>query len=164
MRSWGIAVLAACTVLSGCASGLTSREAVVAAKPRLGQSEEAAWNAMVGRWYGSQPTADGGVYRWIMDRSPRGTYEMTGRVYDGAGHYEERVEVGQWGISGPVYFSIYRGWIEGRILRYSDPTDPYNYDAYRIIRLTGEVFEYEAYDTKSRYVVRKVPPDFKLPD
>src|SRR5690606_40558773 len=42
-----------------------------------------------------------------------GTYQLTVRDYSLDGSYLQQVEVGQWGISGPVYFTIMKGWQDG---------------------------------------------------
>ncbi len=150
--------------LTGCATTNTSTVAVTSQKPSLTLSQEETWNLMTGKWYGSQPTKDGGKKQEIMERSPQGTYKITFRVFDKDGKYKEQAEAGHWGVSGPVYFTIFRGWIEGDQLSPSNPADPYNYDAYKIIELNTDVFEYENYSSGNRYVIKRVPNDFQFPN
>jgi len=38
------------------------------------------------------------------------------------------------------------------------------YDAYKIITLNSEVFEYESFSSGNRYTLIKVPDDFVFPD
>lgn len=150
--------------LAGCATTNTSRVAVTSQKPSLTLSQEETWNLMIGKWYGRQPTKDGGKKQEIVERSPHGTYKITFRIYDKDGNIKEQSEAGHWGVSGPVYFTIFRGWIEGDQLSPANPADPYNYDAYKIVKLNNDVFEYEHYSSGNKYVIKRVPNDFQFPD
>jgi hypothetical protein len=61
------------TVL-GCTNFNTSNEVIAYAKPGLSQSQEEKWNQMIGKWYGSQTTKEGGIRQQITVRHPDGTY------------------------------------------------------------------------------------------
>ncbi|MGH2509789.1 MAG: hypothetical protein ACRDHZ_20615 [Ktedonobacteraceae bacterium] len=164
MRTSKITALLVLLTLSGCATTRTSDVAINSEKPSLTLSQDETWNLLIGKWYGSQPTKDGGVKKEIMERSPQGTYQVTFRVYDKEGKYKEQTETGYWGVSGPVYFTIFRGWVEGDHLSPSNPSNPYNYDAYKIIKLNSEVFEYESYNSRDKYATKKVHQDFEFPN
>lgn len=151
-------------IITGCATTNTSTVAVTSKKPSLSISQEETWNLMIGKWYGSQPTKDGGKVQEIMERSPQGTYKITFRVYEKDGKYKEQSEAGHWGVSGPIYFTIFRGWVKNNQLSPSNPADPYNYDAYKIINLNNEVFEYESYSSGNKYTNKKVSNDFEFPN
>ena len=118
---------------------------------------------MVGRWYGDQPLKGGGRKQWIVTRATEGTYRIDFVNTSADGKVEKASEAGQWAVSGPVYFSSFRGWIKESVLRQADPSDPYNYDAYRITRLDEEVFEYESFVTGNRFSVRRVGAEFEIP-
>jgi len=163
MRILNITSLIVMFILPGCATTNTSTVAITDEKPTLTLSQENAWNLMIGKWYGSQPTKDGGLRKEIVERSAQGTYKITFRVYDKEGKFKEQSEAGHWGVSGPVYFTIFRGWIKDNKLSPSNPSDPYNYDAYKIIKLNSEVFEYENYSTGNKYVIKKVAGYFEFP-
>ncbi len=164
MRIPSITALLIALTLTGCATTNTSSDAVTSQKPSLTLSQKETWNLMIGKWYGSQPTKDGGEKKEIMERSPQGTYQTTFRIYGKNGKYKEQAEAGHWGVSGPVYFTIFRGWVKGDQLSPSNPTDPYNYDAYKIIKLNNDVFEYENYSSGNKYVNKRVPNDFQFPN
>ena len=119
---------------------------------------------MVGKWYGNQPTKDGGLRQQLIQRAPDGTYGITFRVTNQDGEIIEQTEVGQWGVSGPVYFSIFRGWLDGDEFIPADSADPYNYDAYRILTLTSDFFEYEHVTTGNRFTLERVSNDFDFPE
>jgi len=149
-------------LVSGCASTLTSNEIVLVDKPLLNMNQKEKWNKMTGKWYGEQKNKDGGVTKWIKEASHDGSYKIVFRTYLKYGGFSERVEMGQWGVSGPVYFSIYRGHVVGEMIIKEDPSNPYNYDTYEILELSDKLFKYKHYDTGGVYTVKKVSDDFKF--
>lgn len=158
-------VLILLTVLAmvGCASQRILNTEVTDSKPTLSASEEERWTLMVGKWYGSQPTKGGGLKQHIAERYPDGSYKITFKITDARGNSKKSSEVGNWGISGPIYFTIFRGWLNQERIKPSDPSSPYNYDAYNIINLTSEVFEYNHVTTGNRYKIQKVESNFVFP-
>ena len=129
-------------------------------KPGLSIAQEDAWVLMIGRWLGSQPIRGGGKRDWIVTRLPNGAYEIVFRVYDSDGNYEESIEIGEWGVAGPIYFSIFKGRVIDGELHGVDPTDPYNRDAYKIISITDEEFVYESFSSGNRFTIKKVANDY----
>ncbi len=150
-------------LVSGCALQNTSSVAVIEAKPEVKVSEERRWTLMIGKWYGSQPTKEGGLKQHIVERYPNGSYKIIFKVTDSNGGTKESVEVGNWGISGPIYFTIFRGWLHGSELEQSNPSSPYNYDAYNIVSLADEHFEYSHVTTGNSYKIQRVSADFEFP-
>lgn len=158
-------IAVACAMIVGCSHNQTSSPLVTESKSMLNfAEEEEAWKLMIGMWYGDQPTSDGGRKQWLRLQYPDGNYQIKFKSTGANGAISESVEVGQWAISGPIYFTSFRGWLREYGVDPSDPSDPYNYDAYRIIRLTSEVFEYEHFESGNRYTVEKVAPTFEFPD
>lgn len=134
-----------------------------ASKPALSSSQKTRWSYLIGKWFGKEATKEGGTVMWITERDDTGRYEIHFRSIDASGKVEEHIEVGEWGISGPIYFTIFKGTIEnGRTLP-SDSTDPYNRDAYRILRLDNNIFEYESFASGNKYKATKVPSNFIFP-
>jgi len=156
--------LALIFLTTGCATTNTSNGIITNIKTDLSTTEEQKWEFLSGKWFGSQPIKDGGVRQEIMERSPQGTYKITFRVYDKEGKHQEQTEAGHWGVSGPVYFTSFRGWVKGKEFNPANPSDPYNYDAYRIIKLNNEVFKYEHFTQKGTYIIKKVSNDFVFPE
>jgi len=118
----------------------------------------------VGRWYGEQPQAAGGTKRWLLDAFPDGVFRITFRFYETDGSYREQVEVGEWGMSGPVYFLSTKGWVDDGMFLKADTRNGELYDAYKILKLDAAVFEYEHYVNGNRYQIRKVDTGFALPE
>lgn len=121
-------------------------------------------DVLVGRWYGEQERAGGKMKRWVVETFPDGVFRITFRFYEAEGGYREQVEVGEWAISGPVYFLSTKGWIDGDTFLKADTASPELYDAYRIISLEPRLFEYEHFVSGSRYTVRRVNASFALPE
>jgi hypothetical protein len=99
-----------------------------------------------------------------MERFQNGTYKVMFRIYDATGKYEQQVEVGEWGISGAIYFSIMKGVIKDSVLLRADPTKAYHYDAYKIIKLDQNEMEYEHAESGDKFKLKKVPTDFMFSD
>ena len=97
---------------------------------------------LIDRWEGEIFTKDGDKRSWVMERFPDGTYRVSFRVVSPGNKEIQQVEVGLWGISGGVYFTLTRGVLENDQVVPADTTDPTLYDAYRIISLTDQTFEY----------------------
>jgi len=118
----------------------------------------------VGRWYGEDEKASGTKQRWVVDAFPDGVFRITFRFYDDDGGYREQIEVGEWGISGPIYFLSTKGWVDDDTFVKADTRNAQLYDAYKIIKLDKTVFEYEHYVHGKRYEVRRVDTGFALPE
>ena len=118
----------------------------------------------VGRWYGETLATGGTTKRWLVDAFPDGVFRITFRFYEEDGSYREQVEVGEWGISGPVYFLSTKGWVDDGMFLKADTSNGELYDAYKILKLDAGIFEYEHYVNGNRYQVRKVDTGFALPE
>ena len=99
----------------------------------------------------------------IVERRRDGSMTIRFLVIDATGKADEQTEVALWGISGPIYFTITRGWLHGRQFHPADPSQSYNYDAYEILELTRQTFRYRHFTTGSEYTLRRVAPDFDFP-
>jgi hypothetical protein len=118
----------------------------------------------VGRWYGEDENGAGVTRRWVVDAFPDGVFRITFRFYEEDGSYSEQIEVGEWGISGPVYFLSTKGWVNDGAFLKADTRNGQLYDAYKIIQLDPAVFEYEHYVNGNRYQIRRVDTGFALPE
>lgn len=153
-----IIIILAVTSLIGCAQ----RGSVFHEKPDLSLSAEERWQLMIGNWLGEAVTESGDKRQWLVQRFADGTYRVDFVLAKEDGAIEKSSELGHWAVSGPVYFTSFRGWLNGDSLSPSDPSDPYNYDAYRILQLNNEVFEYEHIATGKVFKVTRPPSGFTL--
>ena len=131
-------------------------------KPYLAKDKQQDWFNLIGKTYLDQPIKNGGRREILAFRDTNGTYQFTFRTHDTKGNYKDRIEVGEWGVSGGIYFTIYKGWIEKDELVEADSRDPYNRDAYKIIYLDEKKFVYETMDGTVRYTAKLVPENFAL--
>lgn len=162
--------LAFLTILSLFSLGCSSTQqmtvpAVTTAKPDVPVSTLKAQELLIGNWAGEALLKEGGYRRSLVERQATGKYKLTIRIYkdkDGP-LVKEQVEVGEWGVSGPVYFTNMRGWIkEGKFVP-SDPSSSYYRDGYQIISISPDKFEYQNLETGNRFTVSRVGVGFKLP-
>ena len=143
-------------------AGCVSESGVDAMKPREA-SEQEQRAMLVGSWYGESVTKSGGSRAHLMRRAADGTFKVTFRVVDSNGKITEPTEVGVWGASGSVYFTITRGWIRGDRLVSASPDDANLNDAYEILELTHDRFRYRNFQTRNEFTVKRVPDTFELP-
>lgn len=148
---------------AGCASTLTP-VAVSPSKPDLPESKLDQHAMMIGAWRGEAPLKEGGTKKWLVQRSADGTYQIAFLIESTDGEIERSQEVGFWGVSGPIYFTIMKGWVTDGEFRPSDPTNAYFYDAYQIVSMTPDRFEYQSYASGSRYLLERVPDGFSPED
>ncbi len=118
----------------------------------------------VGRWYGEDRRGDALTRAWVVDAFADGVFRITFRFYETDGSYREQIEVGEWGISGPVYFLSTKGWVDDGMFLKADTSNGQLYDAYKILKLEQQVFEYQHYVNGNRYQVRRVDTGFTLPE
>lgn len=143
-------------------TGCTTHSISSSSKAELKEKEVVRWEYMLGKWYGKQAIVDGGVHEFSVERFADGTYVITFKRTDINGDVEISQEVGYWGISGDVYFSIFKGWLEGDTVYPSNPSDPYNYDAYHILELSQDYFKYRSASSDNIFTIKRVPDDFQL--
>jgi hypothetical protein len=117
---------------------------------------------LVGKWFGEAKLENGGTRQWIAERFGDGRYRIEFKVESSEG-YLNQVEVGRWGVSGKVYFTLLQGWEHNGQIIPADPSDPTIYDAYELLELTAEKMRYRSYETNDNYELRKVSGDFDFP-
>ncbi|WP_139169352.1 hypothetical protein [Microbulbifer yueqingensis] len=164
MKKYFSLIFISLALFSACSTSITSYEVIQAVKSTEDLDSEKKWALMTGRWYGNQPTKEGGNREQIIERYPDGTYKVDFRIHKMDGSFEAHSEVGYWGVSGPIYFSIFKGWLQdGKILP-SSPSNPYNYDAYEIVSLSEETFKYRSFRSDNKFTLIKVGAEFQLGD
>jgi len=118
---------------------------------------------IAGRWFSDQSLQDGGRRLALCERFADGTFVVTFRIVQPDGVVEEQTEVGEWGTSGSVYFTITKGWLDGG--KFIPATsDAHFYDAYEILQLDTEAFAYRHYEMGDTYRHKRVGQEFKMPE
>lgn len=156
MRYRSLTVLAACVLVTACAS----RRGIDAVKPALTKGAEQRREMLFGWWVSRESIRSGGTRIEVALRCPNGVYFFDFRTRNAAGQLtDDAQEVGDWGISGPVYFTITRGGYEYGKRYEADAKRAYYYDAYRILELSYTRFRYRSYATGNVYGAQRALPD-----
>ena len=117
---------------------------------------------MIGRWYGEARLEGGGDRVWLTERFPDGQFKIEFILRTPRGT-EKQTEIGFWGVSANVYFTITKGWLEEGFFSPGHPEDASLYDAYEILELTEGAFRYRNFGDGSEYTLRRVSSDFVFP-
>ena len=119
---------------------------------------------MIGKWLGEMVNDQGEQQKWLVTRSSDGTYKIQFQTSKpGAQYCREQIEVGTWGVSGPIYFTTTKGALKGDQFLPADLEDPVFYDAYEILYLDEDTMKYHHVDMDVTFQVHKVADDFELP-
>lgn len=158
-------ILACFLSLAGCAAKpcFTTDSVISTGGEEVTLEQGLRWVVMTGRWYGSQPTDDGGFREHLVERFPDGTYQIHFRVHEPDGDVTESIEVGRWGVSGKVYFTFFAGWLEDGRMVPADSSDPFHYNAYLIESLRDGEMTYVSEPQGTRYSIRRVGKQFEMP-
>jgi hypothetical protein len=113
-------------------------------------------NWMVGTWRGTAKTKDGESRVWHVSRKVDGTFSTEFCISCETSKEQRVVEFGVWGVSGDVYFTITRGWVEGKAKLDADPRDEGLYDAYYIIKIEGNSMRYRSASTGNEFIIERV--------
>lgn len=154
-------ILIMAVLLVGCVPEPDSR--VTFSKPGSGESPKVSREALIGSWYGLQPTKDGTTKEWITRRLPDGSFQAHFREIENGCIVSESNEVGKWGLSYDLEVVITRGWLEGGSFRPAS-ANAYFWDLYRIEHVDRDGMVYIHYGTGHRYSVHRVADDFTFPE
>jgi hypothetical protein len=130
---------------------------IFAAKPRLTQDKKAQRTAFIGKWESSQPTKEGGARKTIMDRQSDSRYVVEFTVFNEKSEVSHKQkEFGFWGVSGGIYFTMYRGSIENDEFSPVDPNNAYNYDAYLITDISDNKLVFKSLSSENIFTYTRV--------
>lgn len=161
-----VIILLSLALLGGCKQELESvplPEFVQSWTKKTQNDDQRVWDGVVGNWYGSLVREDGSRHQWLNRHYGDGTYEVDFQTTSADGEVNFSREAGQWGVAAGVYFTIFRGWLYDDAFEPSDPSDAFNYDAYRMLELHPDRFIYESLKTQTRYEAHRVPAGFRIP-
>jgi hypothetical protein len=130
---------------------------ISAVKPNLTQDKEAQRSAFIGKWESSQPTKEGGVRKTIMDRQSDSRYVVEFTVFNSKSEVSfKQKEFGFWGVSGGIYFTMFRGSIENDEFYPVDPNNAYNYDTYQITDINDNKLVYKSLSSENIFTYTRV--------
>ncbi len=131
-------------------------------KPRDTDKVLINWDNMVGKWYGVSIIENGDRREIIEERNSDGTFTIEFHTIDkNTGEISVQKEMGEWAISGNIYFTIVKFIINDENENEQiDPTDPYFKDAYKIIKLTNSEFICKSVVNGDKYSSKKVDSNY----
>jgi hypothetical protein len=112
---------------------------------------------LFGRWYRNDIDEQGLQIVEYAELSADGSFEFTFVSTEQETNVTEQViELGDWGLVGNVHFTITKSEFIDQQLYAADLNDSNNYQAYNVLQLNHQVFEYQHVETKEIFIMRKV--------
>jgi hypothetical protein len=112
---------------------------------------------LFGRWYRNDIDEKGLQTVEYAQLSADGSFEFTFMSTDqDTDVTEEVIELGDWGLVGNIHFTITKSELIEQQLYAADLNDSNNYQAYKVLQLNHQVFEYQHIETKEIFMMRKV--------
>jgi len=112
---------------------------------------------LFGRWYRNDIDAQGREIVEYAELSADGSFEFTFVSTEQETNVaEEIIEPGDWGLVGNVHFTITKSELIDQQLYAADLNDSDNYQAYNVLRLNHNTFEYQHIETKEIFIMRKI--------
>lgn len=152
-------------LLAGCSSKNQNSQSYSKKSLQISQNER---DQLVGLWTAETQKTDGKFERLFMEQKSDGTFTFTKMTRNSASEKlqfdatKDIVEVGIWGISGDIYFTATRQFYsEGKVRSY-DLSRVGLYDAYKILKLDLDTFEYQSVETGVVLTLKKLPENSKL--
>mgnify|MGYP000450370687 CR=1 FL=1 len=118
---------------------------------------------LIGKWYGEWRDKKGGKWRELSEISSDGTYRFSFLYVHANGTKQKEVMIGEWGLVGPVHFTISKVHEKNNKFYRINQGEEKNYEAYEVIALDSKKFRYRSYRSGKEYIVHKVGKDFTLP-
>ena len=112
---------------------------------------------LFGRWYRDDIDEQGKQVVEYAELSADGSFEFTFVSTEQQTNVTEQViELGDWGLVGNVHFTITKSELIDQQLYAADLNDSNNYQAYNVLQLNHQTFEYQHVETKEIFMMRKV--------
>ena len=111
---------------------------------------------LIGQWHRTQPTSQGGTDSQIAVLHADGTYIFWFKQTSSNGTVDEFGEAGYWGVSGNIHFTITQAFMEDGQIFPANPEDPTNYLAYKILRLSDDIFTYQTLVTGNVFTMKRL--------
>lgn len=115
---------------------------------------------LVGRWYRSEQSENGETITEYAGLTIDGSYEFSFITHNNAGEIQEEItEFGDWGLVGDIHFTLTKGEMVDEQHYAADLANSDNYQAYKVLSLTSQVFEYQHVVSKEIYTLRRILSD-----
>jgi hypothetical protein len=112
---------------------------------------------LFGRWYRKDIDSQGRQVVEYAELSADGSFEFTFESTEQENNVVEQVvELGDWGLVGNIHFTITKTELIDQQLYAVDLNDSANYNAYKVLQLNHNTFEYQHIETKEIFIMRKI--------
>jgi hypothetical protein len=112
---------------------------------------------LVGNWFRQEQQADGQQFAEEAIFSPDGCFEFIFSSLSADGQLiDQIIELGDWGLVGDVHFTITKTEISDQQEYAADMADKDNYQVYRVLQLTSQVFAYQHILSEEKYLLLRV--------
>lgn len=150
LKYWLLIVL---LILGGCGSGLVIEKN----KGALPETEIENRNLLIGEWGITLDTKDGGQRKEYAVLRSDGTFKFTFTEFDEKGVVSDRYSLlGIWGLVKNIHFTIVMAKERDGVLFKKDTSNPFNYDAYEVLKLDNQVFKYRALIDDEQFKLIKI--------
>src|SRR5690242_7067554 len=146
-------------LITGCAPA-----AIQPVMDPLPAAQIAKHHLLVGTWLEEYTSKEGLRWRQFTNFYSDGSYRYQFRNYHADGGYDDLTEYGEWGMSGDIFFTVERHWMDQDGSGEDVPGDPSNYSAATILTLTPDKFVYKNVRSGLTFTAKRVPEDYRLPE
>ncbi|QBG37474.1 hypothetical protein [Litorilituus sediminis] len=116
-----------------------------------------ARDLLIGRWYRNDTNEQGIRTVEYAELLADGSFEFTFVCSDSASkHQEQIIELGDWGLVGDIHFTITKNEVVEQEVFAADLNNADNYQAYKVLQLTHDVFKYQHVVSKEEFTMYKV--------
>jgi hypothetical protein len=112
---------------------------------------------LFGRWYRNDIDEQGRQIVEYAELSADGSFEFTFvSTNQETNTTEQVIELGDWGLVGNIHFTITKNEFIDQQLYAADLNDSDNYQAYNVLQLNHNIFEYQHIESKEIFMMRKI--------
>ncbi len=112
---------------------------------------------LFGHWYRNDKDEQGNLVIEFAQMSEDGSFEFTFALHDDQGKVVEQViELGDWGLVGDIHFTFTKSEVVEQEMYSADLNDANNYQAYKVLQLTHQIFQYQHLLTDEVYIMHRV--------
>lgn len=112
---------------------------------------------LFGSWYRNEVLPDGSVQTELAKMTEDGEYEFAFSVHNKQGELiQQSIELGDWGVVGDIHFTIAKAEYIDEEEYATDLANPDNYHAYRILKLSHQIFKYQHIVSNEVFILKRV--------
>lgn len=113
--------------------------------------------SLVGRWFRQETDEQGNQLIEFAEFSVDGSFEFCFTTQTQQGEIIETIaELGDWGLVADIHFTITKGEVVDGKMYGADLDNSENYQAYKVLELTPEYFQYQHMLTHESYTLKRV--------